>query len=162
MESANCTGCGKALVNGDWKSKSGLCRACAESKYDEHHKKTYLIWIFISIAVIFAAIAFLAVYSPDVPTVIIGDDGKPTQEALSQFSYIAQSAVMDNLKAPSTADFDATSESWYMFEDGVYGMSGDVTAENSFGVPLKGPYFVKFKCWGFGYDEYEILEVVIE
>ena len=166
MDGVNCTGCGKPLYDGDWKSKSGLCRACAEAKHDaKPGGKLLKNWWIILIVAVFAVIGIMGYIGstmPEAPDVIIGEDGKPTEDALFRFTSIAHNAVKDNLKAPSTAEFDETTEVWYMYEDGVYGISGDVTAENSFGVPLKGPYFVKFKCWGLDYGENEVLEVEID
>lgn len=50
MSDRSCTGCGKAIHDGDWVSKSGLCRACAEAKYDAKNQKKYLKWIIISVS----------------------------------------------------------------------------------------------------------------
>jgi len=47
MESSNCTNCGKLLNDGDWKSKSGLCRACAEESYNNRNRPKYVMWIVI-------------------------------------------------------------------------------------------------------------------
>lgn len=69
MESSNCTNCGKLLNDGDWKSKSGLCRACAEAQYDEKNKKKYIRFIYIGLAVIFVSVVTLLVTLwPDLPS----------------------------------------------------------------------------------------------
>lgn len=63
MEERNCTACGKALHEGDWVSKSGLCRACAEAKYDEKHprrKKAIIIIASVILSLLFITILYNA------------------------------------------------------------------------------------------------------
>lgn len=125
-------------------------------------QKKYLIIIATAIAFAAITLTIAITQAPKHPYAVLGTDGKPTEYALDRFVSIAHKAVRDNLKAPKTAEFDATEENWYMFEDGVYGVSGNVTADNAFGVPIAGDYFVKFECWGLDYDENEVLEVELE
>lgn len=50
MGQQSCTNCGKPLYEGDWVSKSGLCKPCAEAKYDERNKPKHLKWIIIIVS----------------------------------------------------------------------------------------------------------------
>jgi len=63
MDSVNCTGCGKVLLDGDWKSKSGLCRACAEAKHDAKNKSKYVKWLIISVSALILVWISIVIFS---------------------------------------------------------------------------------------------------
>lgn len=159
MDQVTCTQCGRPIFEGDWKSKSGLCRSCAEIALQKKRKKRW--WIYLIIVYFIAVIIAAQTVDPQEES-ILDANGYPTQRAVLRFQVIAERAVKDNLKAPKTAEFDTLYDKYFIYDEtDTYGYSGTVTAENSFGVPLTDDYFVKFKCWGYEYDEYEILSVTI-
>ena len=166
MGETKCNGCGKPLYDGDWKSKSGLCRACAEAKLDKKpgRKKTKYWWAYVIAAVLALYIVAFVIFKffPTPPVVIFTDDGELSLEAQYVAVSIVEDAVKDELKAPSTAVFDHSEDFYIIDDDNSVIFSGDVTAENSFGVPLKGTYIVIFKIWGLESDENEVLEVMME
>jgi hypothetical protein len=166
MDQTNCTGCGKPLYEGDWVSKSGLCRACAEERQRAKDKvkfKKYW-WAYLIGAIIFLDLVAMAVFKsiPTPPVVIFTDDGELSLDAQYAAISIVEDAVRDMLKAPDTAVFDHSEDFYIIDDDKSVTFSGEVTAQNSFGVPLRNTYIVIFNIWGLGNDENEVLDVMIE
>ena len=61
------------------------------------------------------------------------------------------------MKAPDTAEFSHRNDT-YTVEDGkTVTYYGTVTAQNSFGVPLRCSYVVVYVVWGLDFDEYQIV-----
>ena len=165
MDQTTCTGCGKPLNDGDWKSKSGLCRECAEEKHktkEKAQRKKYL-WAYIVGAILLLDLIGIAVFKliPAPPVVIFTEDGELSLDAQYATISIVEDAIRDILKAPDTAVFDHSDDFYILGDDNVVIFSGEVTAENVFGVPLKNNYVVNFKIWGLESDEYEVLEAAV-
>ncbi|MPM30224.1 hypothetical protein SDC9_76772 [bioreactor metagenome] len=172
MDDLYCARCGKQIIDG-WVSKSGYCHPCAseiraqreiEANQKEAHKKQMLkkYWWVILLVGITLLNSFIALTMPRTPDTLLDANGKLTTEGEIWFSIIAENAVKDGLKAPKTAEFDHGDDHYYVYSKvDTYGYSGTVTAENSFGVPLTGEYYVIFRCWGLEPDQYEIISVEI-
>lgn len=56
---------------------------------------------------------------------------------------IAEDAVKEQLKSPSTAEFSPKDETTFTIEDNVWEISGWVDAQNSFGATIRNTYTVK-------------------
>lgn len=147
-----CTKCGKET---DWLSKSGYCKYCANEilkKRKPQFKWWHGLILFILLGAIASAVNPYKGTSSDDNSMLFVDLGT-----------IAEIAVKDNLKAPSTAEFPELYEYEYRQSNddpNVYFVSGYVDAENSYGAKLRNDFIVKFRYTSF--EDYEILDVVIE
>ena len=65
-----------------------------------------------------------------------------------EIKYIAKKAVLDKLKAPSTAKFSPSSETTIKQSDNEWIVEGWVESENSFGATIRNSYEVKITVIG--------------
>lgn len=169
MDEIFCTQCGKAITDG-WVSRSGHCHACATANRIAREKarpgkarrilKKY--WWFWALWAVTILAVIISISLPKVPKVILDANGKPTEDALTWFTIVAETAVEDQLIAPKTAEFDPTSEVWGILENDEYFIAGTVTSDNSFGVPIETEFVVRFRCTSLDRDGTEVLEVGIQ
>lgn len=159
-----CTNCGKET---EWVSKSGYCKECAETALDQKNGSAggartpiYRKWWFWLIVVIILGSVANGLNSEGEPSGYFKADGSLKIDVAGDFKFIAQKAVKQYLKAPSTAEFETRYDQWASYGEDVYSLSGTFTAQNSFGVPLEDEYLVQF-WYGGDYDAYEIRTVII-
>lgn len=146
----NCVKCGKET---DWVSKSGYCEACADEILKKR-KPQFKWWHAVILVILLGALA---------SAVNSYKQTSSDTERLTYLSTIAENAVKDNLKAPSTAEFPQFYKYEYIQskeEADTYFVFGYVDAENSFGAKLRNDFAVKMRY--VGPRDYEILEVIIE
>jgi hypothetical protein len=151
--------CSKCGIETEWQSKSGYCRKCA----DEVLRGQGIIrkWWFWLIVIVLAGVILRGVTSAPETVGYFNADGSLKTETASDFSFIAQKAVKEYLKAPSTAEFEGIHDTWYSFDNDVYALSGTFTAQNALGVPLESEFFVKF-WYGGDLDSYEVRIVAVD
>ena len=85
------------------------------------------------------------------------------KQRLVSLASIAEAAILDKLKAPSTAEFPDYLEYDYRVskeEDNVYFVIGYVDAENSYGAKLRSDFIVK--CKYINPENYKVLEADVE
>ncbi|MBQ7119638.1 MAG: hypothetical protein IJO09_05440 [Oscillospiraceae bacterium] len=75
---------------------------------------------------------------------------------------IAENAVEQRLKSPSTADFSSRSETSISNSGNSWTVSGWVDAQNSFGATARSNYTVKFTTRGENNEEYKIDSCIID
>jgi hypothetical protein len=124
--------------------------------------KRVWFWLVVVFVLVFAIDSALSNYGASEPAGYFKADGSLKSDVAVDFQFISEKAVRQYLAAPSTADFESLHNKYYTFDDDdIFAISGTVTAQNSFGVPLDAEFFVKFRYSG-NYKDYEILVVVID
>lgn len=91
------------------------------------HKKSRAGWI--------AAIVFMAIFAVIGIASLIGS-GKPSAPGAGSASYYCEKAVGDHLTSPGSASYQSTATS----DGNSWDVSGIVTSDNAFGVPVKAAY----------------------
>lgn len=85
----------------------------------------------------------------------VGENQSPAQKAraeadrtLYDSKYTCQRFVERKLKAPSTAKFQSTGDTFAVKADDVYQVAGYVDAQNGFGAMIRSNYHCKMKLQG--------------
>lgn len=98
---------------------------------------------------------------------LVVKDSKPTETSEptvknSMLYVIAQEAVKQELKSPSTANFPYSSEAIFIggLTDSIYNVGSYVDSQNGFGAMIRSDFNVRLKYKGGEMDDYKNWQVL--